>query len=116
MKYEPKKNTIDFEFPNGVTFVVDPMKAQSRATEIQELLKEPMAGREGELVDPAMLKKMCKNARVCVDLLLDETGASNKILDANAGYYDIMDVYFFILKNVNAKCAEKNAERETKTK
>ncbi len=114
MKFEPKKNTIDFEFPNGITFVVDPMKAQSRATEIQELLKEPMAGREGELVDPAMLKNMCKNARTCVDLLLDENGASEKILDAKAGYYDIMDVYFFILQNVNKKCAEKNAEREAK--
>lgn len=112
MKFEPKKNTIDFEFPGDVVFTVDPMRAQSRATEIQELLQEPMKGREGELIDPNMLDKMCKNARTCIDLLLNEGGASVKILGRNAGYYDIMDVYFFIMEHVNKKVAEKEAERK----
>ena len=110
MKYEPKNNNIEFEIKDNI-FTIDPMRAQAKAGEIQKIIKNSIAGKENQLVDDAILTDMTSAAKKCVDLLLGD-GASNKIFDEKAGYYDVMDLYFFITEHVNKKCAEKNAEHK----
>lgn len=114
MKYEPKKNTINFEI-GELSFEVDPMRAQAKASKIQQTLKDAVKGVEGELVNDEILEKMLKSGKKCIDLLLGE-GASDKIFDKSIDYYSVMDLYFFISAEVNKKCAEKKAEYETSTK
>lgn len=112
MKYEPKNNNIEFEIKDNI-FTIDPMRAQAKAGEIKEIIKNSIEGKENQLVDDAILSDMTDAAKKCIDLLLGD-GASDKIFDEKAGYYDVMDLYFFITENVNKKCKEKNAEHKVK--
>ena len=112
MKYEPKNNNIEFEIKDNI-FTIDPMRAQAKAGEIQKIIKNSIAGKENQLVDDAILADMTSAAKKCVDLLLGD-GASDKIFDEKAGYYDVMDLYFFITEHVNKKCQEKNKEHSDK--
>ncbi len=108
MKFEPKNNLVNLEIGEHI-FNIDAMEAQAKAKEVQETLKNAVKGVEGELVDDAILTNMIKSGKKCVDLLLGE-GASDKLFDEKATYYDVMDVYFFVSGEVNKKCAEKKAE------
>ncbi|MBO5733554.1 MAG: hypothetical protein J6R66_01510 [Clostridia bacterium] len=112
MKFEPKNNHVELEIKDNI-FIIDPMAAQAKAEEIQELLKSSIAGKENTLVNDAILKDMTSSAKKCIDLLLGK-GTSDKLFTEKDSYYDVMDVYFFITENVNKKCAEKNAEYKDK--
>lgn len=112
MKFEPKNNHVELEIKDNI-FTIDPMAAQAKAGEIQEIIKNSIAGKENMLIDDAILADMTSAAKKCVDLLLGD-GASDKIFDKSVDYYSVMDLYFFITENVNKKCAEKNAEYKGK--
>ena len=112
MKFEPKNNHVELEIKDSF-FTIDPMAAQAKAGEIQEIIKNSIAGKENMLIDDAILADMTSAAKKCVDLLLGG-GTSDKLFTKKDSYYDVMDVYFFITENVNKKCAEKNAEYKDK--
>lgn len=112
MKFKPKNNHVELEIKDSI-FIIDPMAAQAKAGEIQEIIKNSIAGKENMLIDDAILADMTSAAKKCVDLLLGK-GTSDKLFTKKDSYYDVMDVYFFITENVNKKCAEKNAEYKDK--
>ena len=93
MKFEPKKNTIDFEFPGDVIFTVDPMRAVAKGDNIRALTDE--VKKLSQEPSEENLAAMCRNMKATVDLILGE-GASTKLFTDDTPYDDIEDVFLWL--------------------